>query len=216
MLFALKEKTALAISGATFFLISALSPSNILIFTTGFIILALAFASRQKQENYEISFAPTENATFHPLIPTLIFLPVLAAIIAGSYFTVKLAVGEYYHRQAINSTAKDALTVYNNLIKAEQANPYADVYRVDLAQTSFAIANAIASQKGPTEASPAGSLTDQDKTNIQQFLQQSIAEGRNAVALSPKSSANWEILANIYRQISGVAQNAQQFSLDAY
>ena len=47
-------------------------------------------------------------------------------------------------------------------------------------------------------------------------MSQSINEGQAAVALSPQNPQNWEILASIYRQISGVAQNALQFSLDSY
>jgi cytochrome c-type biogenesis protein CcmH/NrfG len=36
------------------------------------------------------------------------------------------------------------------------------------------------------------------------------------VALNPNNPINWEILGSIYRQISGVAQNALSFSLDSY
>ncbi len=58
--------------------------------------------------------------------------------------------------------------------------------------------------------------TNEDRQNIQTLLSQSINEGRAAVALSQNNPQNWEVLASIYRQISGVAQNAIQFSLDSY
>src|SRR3989344_2694392 len=206
----------LATAGVSFILLMALSPLSILIQTAGFMIWALAMASREKQIDYEIN-PRSVGAGAHPLIPTLILLPILVLIVAGFYFTSKMALGEYYHHQALNAVSKNqGLEVYNNLVAAEKQNPYADLYRSDLAQTNFALANALATQKGPTEASPTGSLTDQDKANIQQLLQQSIAEGRSAVAIAPRSAANWEVLASIYKQISGVSQNALQFSLDAY
>lgn len=47
-------------------------------------------------------------------------------------------------------------------------------------------------------------------------MQQSINEVRVAVALNPRNVVNWEVMGNIYRQISGVAQNALQFALDSY
>ena len=218
ILFWLKDpKTGLASAGVTFIVLMALSPLSILTQTAGFMILALAFASREKQEEYELSFSPNGGGYYHPLIPTFIFLPLLVLILAGAYFTAKLAIGEYYHRQALNSVSQNnALNVYNNLVKAEKANPYIDLYRTDLAQTNFALANAIALQKGSTEASPGGSLTDADRNNIKQLISQSISEGRTSVAISPRSANNWEILATIYRQISGVATNGLQFSLDSY
>ena len=217
VLFWLKNQTiGLATAGVSFILLMALSPLSILTETAGFIIWALAMASREKQVDYEIN-PRSVGAGAHPLIPTLILLPILVLIVAGFYFTSKMALGEYYHHQALNAVSKNqGLEIYNNLVAAEKQNPYVDLYRSDLAQTNFALANALATQKGPTEASPAGSLTEQDKTNIQQLLQQSIAEGRSAVAIAPRSAANWEVLASIYKQISGVSQNALQFSLDAY
>ncbi len=96
-------------------------------------------------------------------------------------------------------------------------NPVIDLYRVDMAQTNFALANAIVARAGTiNQSSPSAALTDQDKQTIQTLLSQSINEGRVSVALSPRSSRNWEVLASIYRNITGVAQNALAFSLDAY
>jgi tetratricopeptide (TPR) repeat protein len=102
------------------------------------------------------------------------------------------------------------------LQKAENLNPFIDLYRVDMAQTNFALANALASQKGPSKDSPKGSLTDADKQTIQTLVTQAINEGRASVLLSPRSSRNWEVLALIYRNITGVANNSLTFALDAY
>ena len=210
------DKNGLGVAGLVFILMMVLSPMGILTQSIGFLIFALFMeTSKDRDNSYEFSLSQTGSP--HPIVPFLLFLPIAIGVSFGFYFLGKLALGEYYHRQALNAISKNqAIQAYNNLIKAEQTNPYIDLYRSDLAQTSFALANAIAAQKGPTVASPAGSLTEQDRKNIQQFLQQAIAEGRASVALSPRSANNWEVLALIYRQISGVAQNALQFSLDAY
>jgi len=151
-------------------------------------------------------------------LPTFILILVVVFVGVGFwYIGYKFALADYHHRQALNKIgAGQWINAYNSLVTAEQINPEIDLYRADLAQTNFAIANLIASAKGPTEASPSGSLTDADKQDIQQLLSQAIAEGRAATTLNPRNPANWEILGSIYRQISGVAQNALSFSLDSY
>ncbi len=167
-----------------------------------------------------VSKANSSNLNAGDLLPLIIFVLVLGLLFIPSYGAVwnlkNIAVADYYHRQALNTASSNGVNTYNLLVKAEQYNPYVDLYRTDLAQTNFALANLIASRKAPSEASPEGSLTDDDKKNIQQLLSQAISEGQTATALSPKNPQNWEILASIYRQISGVAQNALQFSLDSY
>lgn len=149
-------------------------------------------------------------------LPFILFIPIAVFILYVFWNTFLIVRADYHHRIALNSASQRGIDTYNNLVQAERLNPRVDLYRIDLAQTNFALANAIAAQKGPSESSPGGSLTDQDRRTIQQLLSQSINEGRAAVALSPNSSRNWEVLAAIYRQISGVAQNALAFSLDAY
>lgn len=150
------------------------------------------------------------------ILPIILFIPAVILALIALWQGSRVVLADYYHRQALNTASTNALQTYNQLVQAETLNPAADLYRVDLAQTNFALANAIASSKGPTESSPSGSLTDQDKQNIQTLLSQAINEGRAATTLSPRNAQNWEILASIYRQISGVAQNALQFSLDSY
>lgn len=150
------------------------------------------------------------------ILPIIVFIPIVIASLVGLWQAYRVASADVYHRLGLNSISEKGLQAYDYLRVAESLNPVVDVYRTDMAQTNFLIANAIATAKAPNQASPSGSLTDQDKVNIQQFLSQSINESRAAVAISPRSAQNWEILASIYRQITGVAENALQFSLDGY
>ena len=150
------------------------------------------------------------------VLPIILFIPITILALIGMWQGYRIVAADVYHRMGLNAISQKGLQAYDYLRQAENLNPLIDLYRTDMAQTNFLIANAIASSKGPTEASPSGSLTDQDKVNIQQFLSQSINESRAAVALSPRSAQNWEVLASIYRQITGVAENALQFSLDGY
>lgn len=150
------------------------------------------------------------------VLAVILFIPILLFAIFSAWFGVKGILGEYHHRKAFTIPVSNGLGIYNELRESTVNNPFIDIYHLDLAQVNFALANSIAAAKGPTESSPSGSLTDVDKANIQQLISQSIQEARIATALSPKSAQNWEVLAAIYRQISGVAQDALTFSLDAY
>lgn len=232
--------TATALSGLTFFIIIALHPATLVLWIFSLFILA-SFVSISLLEGYSVrhqtsngydnsvkgvfmrvaSNVSTTNSVEETIsfeaLPSISLTISIAIILVVFYFAGKLTLADYYHRLALNAAGQNnPLEAYNQLVNAEKLNPYSDLYRTDIAQTNFVLANAIATAKGPTEASPSGSLTDQDKQNIQILLQQSINEARTAVTLSPKSAINWEVLALLYRQISGVAQNALVFSLDSY
>lgn len=189
------------------------------IVTTIFVFAAFMMAQKSIREKVtELSFglrASTGEGKLD-LFPVIIFI---LFIIAAGFFmfrVVKAVQADYYHRQALNSSFENGTATYEYLQKAENLNPYVALYRVDMAQTNFALANAIATQKGPTEENPEGTLTDKDKEMIQTLLSQAVNEGRAAVALNPRSAQNWEVLATIYKNITGVAQNALEFSLAAY
>ncbi len=216
---------ALSISAILVVALWLLHVTTPVLMTASLLILALLMASRKsvadKVEELTIGIKASKLADSSiivgDILPILLFIPVLILAILAFWHGTRAVLADYNHRLALNVASTKGLETYNNLVQAENLNPWIDLYRTDLAQTNFALANAIATSKGPTEASPGGSLTDIDKQNIQQLLSQAISEGRVAASLlNPRSAQNWEILAAIYRQISGVAQNALQFSLDAY
>jgi len=211
-------EASLAVAGVTFFVLLALHSSTLVTSVVGIIILA-AFMSTNPSLTKELRVKLGAQGDVRELdiFPAILLLIILGLTGLGSFFIGKFALADYSHRLALEAVNKNnGLETYNQLVRAETLNPYNDLYRTDLAQTNFALANAIASAKGPTPSSPAGSLTDADRQNIQQLLQQAINEGKNATAISPRSAGNWEVLGSIYRQVSGVATNALQFALDAY
>lgn len=229
-----KLTLSLAIGGAVFFTVLALHSSTLVVMVIGFLLLGMFMVlnAREpsqysgdylrggiKQTLLRISSPgkPTQEVIKVDALPSVLLTVSIGLAGFAFFFGGKLAWADYHHRNALNAVSQNnGILAYNELVAAEKLNPYSDLYRTDLAQTNFALANAIAVAKGPTEASPGGSLTDQDKVNIQTLLQQAINEGRTATTLSPKSAINWEILGALYRQISGVAENALLFSLDSY
>jgi len=212
---------ALALSSVVALVLLLLHASTIVsLATTLFIFAAFMMSQKHIREKVTefsmgIKAVTSENSKFD-LFPVLVFI--IFVIVAAPFMlrVAQAAQADYYHRQALNQSFENGTLTYEYLQKAENLNPNIALYRVDLAQTNFALANAIATQKGPTEENPEGTLTDEDRQTIQTLLSQSINEGRAAVALSPRSAANWEVLGTIYRSITGVAQNALDFSLAAY
>lgn len=222
--------TPLAISGLVFFVVLALHSSTLVLWVFGLLILAsfmvsnLPTATSAKSWSSLLQIArnvssgqPGEETIKVDALPSVLLTVSLGMVLFAFFFAGKYTLADYHHRVALNAIAQNqGVAAYNELVTAEKLNPVSDFYRIDLAQTNFALANAIAQAKAPTEASPAGFLTDQDKQNIQVLLQQSINEARSATTLSPRSALNWEILGLLYRQISGVATNGLVFSLDSY
>lgn len=212
---------ALAISGVVATILLAIHATTLVSLVATFFVLAAFMVSQKSVRgrvmklSMGIKASTSDNKQFD-LFPVLIFIAFLIAAVPVLYKTFNTAMADYYHRQALSQASQNGTKTYEFLQKAETLNPEIDLYRVDMAQTNFALANAIAAQKGPTQSSKSGTLTDQDRSTIQSLLSQSVNEGRASVALSPRSSRNWEVLASIYRNITGVANNALVFSLDAY
>lgn len=222
--------TALAVSSLVSIVLLAMHATTPVMIVSMFLVFAMLMTLHKhltgKVDEFSIGIKTSKvresvgydvnNMVVGDILPIILIFPVLIFVIWTSYQAYNAVAADIYHRKALNLASTKALETYNNLITAETLNPKIDLYRIDLAQTNFALANAVAVAKGPTEASPGGSLTDADKSSIQTLLSQAVGEGRNAVILSPRNSANWEILASIYRQISGVSENALSFSLDSY
>lgn len=212
---------SLAISALVGILLFAIHATTLVSIVATLVVFALLLASQRNiRENVMnlsmgLKASTAANRQFD-LLPVIVFAVFLVAAAPVLYQTYNTIMADYWHRQALLQANRSGNLTYTYLQRAEALNPFIDLYRIDMAQTNFALANAIATQKGPTEENPQGTLTDQDRRTIQTLLSQSINEGRVAVALSPNSARNWEVLASIYRNITGVAQNALTFSLDAY
>lgn len=214
-------KAGFAISALISIVLLAIHASTLVSIVMTLIVLAVFMASQRsiRERVMELSLglkASTSDNRQFDLMPIIIFILFLVGAIPLLYRAYNVIMADYYHRLALSQANTNGRLTYEYLQRAESMNPEVDLYRVDMAQINFALANALASQKGPTQENPEGTLTDQDRQTIQTLLSQAVNEGRAAVALNPLSSRNWEVLASIYRNISGVAQNALAFSLDAY
>jgi tetratricopeptide (TPR) repeat protein len=213
--------SAFAVSAILSILLLVIHATTLVSVVITLFVLAIFMASQKsiRDRVTELSLglrASTADNKQFDLLPVIIFIVFLVGAVPALIRLYNVVAADYYHRLALTQANTNGTKTYEYLQKAETLNPFVDLYRVDMAQTNFALANAIAVQKGPTEDNPQGTLTDEDRRTIQTLLSQAINEARAAVALSPLSARNLEVLAALYRNITGVAQNALAFSLDAY
>lgn len=139
------------------------------------------------------------------VLPYVIGIPLAAIVIAVLYFSFDVYAAEMSFKRALDAAIKnEGVNTYNLQRDAIVRNPYVTQYRRGYSATNLALANSIAGKE---------ELTDQDRQNITQLIQQSIREAKAAVTLEPQDASNWENLTVVYRSLIGVAQNADAWTL---
>ncbi len=109
------------------------------------------------------------------------------------------------------TSLQSGVETYNLQTQAIAEYPYrSDYYRV-FSQVNLALASNILQAQQPNTQP-----TQEVQQNILGLLQQSINSARQAVTLSPMTSANWQNLGQIYRNLIGVGENAEQFAIASY
>ncbi len=131
----------------------------------------------------------------------------LIVLVALGWWYGRLIVADATFARSIEAFNRgEGGNAYNLQIKALEKNPYQDFYHLAYANTNLALANALSQQEN---------LSDQDKQQVSILIQQAIREGKAAAAANPLRADNWYSLAQIYQQIIGVAEGAEQWALDS-
>ncbi len=190
---------------AAFVLFVFFPASNLALFIL-FYLLGLLTAYYRLREVTAI--AQVSNRSFSPLL----FFPALAVFAGVAYYLIaRLFLADYNFQKSLSAVAQNrGADAYNLQIKAIELNPFNDAYRTSYSQTNIALADAIAGT-----ATPGGQLSEAQKNNVVQLVQQGIREARTATALNPLRSANWENLAIIYKSLINFAQGADQWTVSS-
>lgn len=148
------------------------------------------------------------SSAYSQILGWVLFVPALAISILVFYFGSRAVAAEIDYRKALVGIAgNDGTTAYNQLIKTITQNPWFDTYHRQYADINLRLANSLAAQKN---------LSDTDRNNVSQLIQQSIREGKIAVQLDSNDVRNWEQLAVIYRALINVADGAKDWTNVAY
>ena len=133
---------------------------------------------------------------------------VFALALGLAYYSSLPLFSEVFMRKAQLALEKnDGKTVYDEHKKTLSLSPKISSYHLSFASVNFSLASAL-SQKPD--------ITDEDRQNVAQLIQQSIQSAKNATYLRPSDSSAWLTLANTYQNLIGVADGAEQFTLEAY
>jgi tetratricopeptide (TPR) repeat protein len=167
----------------------------------------LATSTKLSQNSDQLPSLPQDKHPLNQLLIIIFALPSIALIIAFWLFAGKAYAAALATQKAILTINSNTIESYNQQVRAYTLDPYNPVYRTNFSQTSFALANSLASQKD---------LTDEDKNNITQLVQQAIREAKNATALNPQDVTYWNNLANLYRQVLNFAQGSADWAVASY
>lgn len=151
---------------------------------------------------------PPAESWHSQILGWVVFVPAVAISGLVFYFGSRVMAAEIEYRQALGGiAANDGTTAYNKLIITITKNPWFDTYHRQYADINLRLANSLASQKD---------LSDTDRNNVSQLIQQAIREGKIAIQLDPNDVRNWEQLAVIYRALINVADGSRDWTTVAY
>jgi len=121
-----------------------------------------------------------------------------------SLFAFKFYLAEIYYTQGIKNWRQDDLELAIRYIKkATNLNPHLDLYWRDLSQ--------LYSQKFQQTLKQDSSL---EKTK--DYINLALNTSRQAIKISPINVINWQVLASIYDNLTGITQGAEEFALSNY
>lgn len=138
----------------------------------------------------------------------IVSLVLLAGIAFSGYHFGKFALSSMRVMEAAKALGKDDVVgVYDKQQKALQLNQYNDVLRREYALTSLFIASSLSSKTD---------ISETEKQQVAELMQQAVREARSATVLDPQDAENWTTLGRIYQNMIGAVDQADEFAVQAY
>jgi tetratricopeptide (TPR) repeat protein len=213
------ESKALGIFLMASFFLNLVLPFNTILLT----LQAIAIACLTSNEKNRLPLLQMQAFKFNMLNkPTLLNatrkttnLPLyigtglsLLVILAIGYLTTRSVQAHMLMSQSSQAVASNnILQAYELQQKAVALNPYYDVFRRRYSATSALIAIALSNK---------ADITESEKQQVSQLLQQSVTEARAATTLDQTDSQNWANLAQIYNNLIGVSEDAVNWTIQSY
>jgi tetratricopeptide (TPR) repeat protein len=133
----------------------------------------------------------------------ILLLLAFVGYFGGRYYAASIA----FFNSAKAAEKQEIVQAYEQQQRAVQLNPYYDFYRRQYAMTNMAIASALAQKADITQA---------EKDQVGVLIQQAVREARSAVTLDPLDVQNTTVLAQIYQNLIGATEQADQFAIQGY
>lgn len=147
------------------------------------------------------------NLSLHkPWIKTMLFIIVSLSTLLGFYLISRVYLAELAYYQSIRTIQTGRGTdAYNLLIRAIKLNPAVSKYHVSYSKISLALATALTKE-----------TDEKDQKLATELITQAIREAKIAVNLNSKSITAWENLARTYKELIGVAKDADVWATTTY
>ncbi len=202
------------------FILQLCFPTSITILVVQAVLFVAAFAARTEKlpvfklqaltMSMEVESGQTHSTSAQKAsFPVYIVSTVLLAGIAFSgYYLGRFTLSEMHSMEASKAISKnDIVTAYEQQQQAIQLNPYSDVLRRNYALTNLFIASSLSTK---------ADISDAEKSQVAELLQQAVREARTATMLDDLDVENWGVLARMYQNMIGVADQSDQFAVQAY
>lgn len=210
-----RESEGKSVAFAVFivFIILLAVPANFTLLATLYVLLGLlgVVHGRERTASFVAEDLSGGRRSTLPIAPGLAILLIVGGSVVLAIFGGRAYGAEIFYKRALDAAARnDGQGLISNLNQAINLNPEVDRYHTVASQAALAVANGIASRGS------SGSITDQDRQNISQAIQDAIKQAQIAVSLNRERSNNWEFLGSVYRSLITVAQGADQFAILTY
>ena len=106
---------------------------------------------------------------------------------------------------------------YRDMRSAISLNPYNESFRTSFSQTNLLIADAII-RNARKDLKPEDqlNLSENDKLQVSQAVQQAIAEAKSTVTLNPRIAQGWANLGLIYANLLNLTQGSDTWAISSY
>jgi tetratricopeptide (TPR) repeat protein len=160
-----------------------------------------------------LAFSPqtVRETAYGKALSYTIFGIILIIVLGLGFISLNYVVASMnFEKSAVAASQNNGQLMYNYQTNALSSltGKYNDTYFRLFSQTNLTLANSLAASV-PQGASPSA----QTQQTIYTLVQQSINAGRQATAISPQNTLNWQNLAAIYRSLIGFGQNADSFAI---
>ena len=137
---------------------------------------------------------------------------------ASSYFlgrTYAASVNSY--NSIVQLQSGNLSNSYRDMRTAISLNPYNESYRTSFSQTNLLIADAII-RNAQKDLKPDQqlNLSENDKLQVSQAIQQAIAEAKSVVSLNPRLAQGWANLGVIYANLLNITQGSDTWAISSY
>ncbi len=142
------------------------------------------------------------------IISGFITIPLLTLITLASLKIFSVTSAEYHYNAGLMKLSENkAKESFDSLKKSINVNSKVDRYHRAMSSIYFGIANSVSKKQD---------ISESEKEQVTIFIQESINEGKAAVAINNKSSENWEFLGKTYHLLIPFTKGADIFAIESY